>query len=291
MNAAVPDSSGRGAIGAELFACPSELCYWSFVRLSRPEARKIVPALSAAPINATHALRGRRTYARKTLLVKSAGKAMQQTGMIWPGCRIGVAVSGGVDSFVLLKTLHIRQGIVPFRFEIMAIHLNPGFDPQSHMPLAAWLSQHGIPSHLEVTDLGPHAHSAENQRRSPCFRCAWLRRKRLFELCSQYKLTHLALGHNAEDLVSTFFMNLCRNGRVDGMSMNEPFFGGKLHLIRPLLLVEKKYIIKAAKQWELPLWANACPSAGNTARSDMGETTQRPLTAWPKVPAAASLTV
>ena len=41
---------------------------------------------------------------------------------------------------------------------------------------------------------------------------------------------------------------------------------------RPLLLVEKKFIIKAAKQWELPLWANACPSAGNTARSDMGET-------------------
>ena len=137
-------------------------------------------------------MREKRSYAQE-VCVKSAGKAMQQTGMIWPGCRIGVTVSGGVDSFVLLKTLHIRQGIVPFRFEIMAIHLNPGFDPQSHMPLAAWLSQHGIPSHLEVTDFGPHAHSAENQRRSPCFRCAWLRRKRLFELCSQYRLTHLAL--------------------------------------------------------------------------------------------------
>lgn len=106
-------------------------------------------------------MREKRSYAQE-VCVKSAGKAMQQTGMIWPGCRIGVAVSGGVDSFVLLKTLHIRQGIVPFRFEIMAIHLNPGFDPQSHMPLAAWLSRHGIPSHLEVTDFGPHAHSAEN---------------------------------------------------------------------------------------------------------------------------------
>ena len=98
-------------------------------------------------------MREKRSYAQE-VCVKSAGKAMQQTGMIWPGCRIGVAVSGGVDSFVLLKTLHIRQCIVPFRFEIMAIHLNPGFDPQSHMPLAAWLSQHGIPSHLEVTDFG-----------------------------------------------------------------------------------------------------------------------------------------
>ena len=67
-------------------------------------------------------------------------------------------------------------------------------------------------------------------------------------------------------------MNLSRNGRVDGMSMNEPFFGGGLQLIRPLLLVEKKFILKAAKQWELPIWANACPSAGNTARSAMTET-------------------
>ena len=64
-------------------------------------------------------MREKRSYAQE-VCVKSAGKAMQQTGMIWPGCRIGVAVSGGVDSFVLLKTLHIRQGIVPFRFEIMA---------------------------------------------------------------------------------------------------------------------------------------------------------------------------
>lgn len=216
-------------------------------------------------------MREKRSYAQE-VCVKGAGKAMQQAGMLRPGCRVGVAVSGGVDSFVLLKTLHIRQRIVPFRFELMAIHLNPGFDARSHAALLPWLVRHGIPAHLEVTDFGPHAHSEENQRRSPCFRCAWLRRKRLFELCAQYGLTHLALGHNADDLVETFFLNLARNGRVDGMSMNEPFFGGRLRLIRPLLLVEKKVIIKAARQWELPLWANVCPSAGHTARSGMRDT-------------------
>lgn len=215
--------------------------------------------------------REKRSFAQE-VCVKSAGKAMQMTGMLWPGCRVGVAASGGVDSFVLLKTLKIRQGIVPFRFEIMALHLNPGFDGQSHAALLPWLAAHGIPAHVEVTSHGPDAHSEKNLRRSACFRCAWLRRKRLFELCSQYGLTHLALGHNAEDLVETFFMNICRNGRVDGMSMNEPFFDGKLRLIRPLMLVEKKYIRQAARQWGLPIWANACPSAGRTARSDMAQT-------------------
>ena len=215
--------------------------------------------------------REKRSFAQETC-VKSAGKAMQKTGMLWPGCRVAVAVSGGVDSFVLLQSLKIRQRIVPFRFEIMAIHLNPGFDEQSHAALLPWLAQRGIPGHIEMTTYGPDAHSEKNLRRSACFRCAWLRRKRLFELCGQYGVTHLALGHNADDLVHTFLMNLCRNGRVDGMSMNESFFGGGLQLIRPMLLVEKKFIIKAAKQWELPIWANACPSAGNTARSSMGET-------------------
>ena len=78
--------------------------------------------------------REKRSFAQE-VCVKSAGKAMQKTGMLWPGCRVGVAVSGGVDSFVLLKTLKIRQGIVPFRFELMAVHLNPGFDPHSHAAL------------------------------------------------------------------------------------------------------------------------------------------------------------
>lgn len=217
--------------------------------------------------------REKRSFAQE-VCVKGAGKAMQRAGMLWPDCRVGVAVSGGVDSFVLLKTLKIRQGIVPFHFELMAIHLNPGFDPQSHAALLPWLAAEGIPAHVELTNHGPHAHSAENQRRSACFRCSWLRRKRLFELAAQYRLTHLALGHNADDLVSTFFLNLCRNGRVDGMSMCEPFFDGSLYLIRPLLLLEKKYIIKAARQWELPVWANACPSAGQTARSDMAQSLQ-----------------
>lgn len=200
---------------------------------------------------------------------------MQKTGMLRPGCRVGVAVSGGVDSFVLLKTLKIRQGIVPFRFELMALHLNPGFAAQSHAALLPWLAQEGIAAHLEVTDYGPQAHSEQNLRRSACFRCAWLRRKRLFELCAHYGLSHLALGHNAEDLVETFFLNLCRNGRVDGMSMSEPFFNGALQVIRPLLLVEKKHIRKAARQWDLPVWANACPSAGRTARSRMAETLEQ----------------
>lgn len=208
------------------------------------------------------------SYAQE-FCVKTAGKAMQRTGMLRPGARVGVAVSGGVDSFVLLKVMQLRQRIVPFPFEFMALHLNPGFEPNNHTPLTRWLAKEGIAGHLEVTDYGPRGHSEENLRHSPCFYCARLRRKRLFALCAEYKLTHLAFGHNNDDLASTFLMNLVQTGKVAGMSMKEPFFGGSLQVIRPLLLLPKSDISRAARQWELPIFANACPSAGKTKRTDM----------------------
>lgn len=208
------------------------------------------------------------SYAQQ-VCIRGAGRAMQSTGMIGPGARVGVAVSGGMDSWALLKVLRIRQGIVPFDFEIMALHVNPGFDARSHEPLSEWLEKNGVDGRVELSDHGPRAHSEENRKKSACFYCAMLRRKRLFELCRENALTHLAFGHNADDLVGNFFMNLMQTGRVAGMSMSEPFFDGALQVIRPLLLVEKQYIAKAVARWELPVWSNPCPSAGNTRRAEI----------------------
>ncbi len=201
--------------------------------------------------------------------IRAAGKLMQNTGMLKPHARVGIAVSGGVDSFVLLKVMQIRQRITPFPFEIMAIHINAGFDPNCHAPLVAWLEEENIPYHVEVTNHGLLAHTEENRTKSPCYYCAFQRRKRLFELCKEHNLSHLAFGHNADDIVSTFLLNLVQTGRIDGMSMYEPFFGGLLTVIRPLAMVEKQHILKAAKLWELPIFSNPCPSAGTTKRTDL----------------------
>lgn len=205
-------------------------------------------------------------YSQKSC-VGSAGKMMQQTRMVSPGARIGVAVSGGMDSWTLTKVLQYRQRIAPLHFEIMALHLNPGFDINNHRPLENWLRREGIPYHIDITDHGIRAHSEENRKNSACFFCAMLRRTRLFELCEQYGLTHLAIGHNADDLVSTFFMNMTRTGKVHGLSIKEDFFGGKLKVIRPLIWVEKSVIRKASKAWELPIFDNPCPSALDSDRS------------------------
>jgi len=211
---------------------------------------------------------GKLTYAQKKC-VSATGKLMQGTGMVARGARIGVAASGGVDSFLMLKVLTIRQAIMPFPVELMVLHINAGFDTTSHAPLTDWCAGHGLSLHTEVTDYGPRAHTAENRKNSPCFYCSMLRRKRLFELCRDYGLTHLAFGHNADDNVITFFMNVLQNGRADGLSANESFFGGRLQVIRPTMMLDKGTVIKAARQWELPVWENTCPSNGSTKRDEV----------------------
>ncbi|HDQ40185.1 MAG TPA: tRNA 2-thiocytidine biosynthesis protein TtcA [Desulfonatronum sp.] len=208
---------------------------------------------------------GKLHFAQKKCLGQ-AGLLMHRLGMLWPGARVGVALSGGVDSWVMLQVLLLRQRIVPFPFEIMALHLNPGFDAHNHASLAPWLFSHGMAAHIELTDFGPMAHSPQNRGKSPCFVCSWHRRKRLFQLCRFYGLTHLALGHNADDLVQTFLLNLLRNGRVEGLSPKESFFKGELTLIRPLLLLDKSMIRKAAGRWNLPVWENLCPSSLTSQR-------------------------
>lgn len=203
--------------------------------------------------------------------VKTAGLLSQRTGQLSPGARIGVAVSGGADSMCLLQVLLIRRRIVPFPVELMVLHVNPGFDRRNHVGLARWVAEQGLASHFEVCNIGPEAHGKENRKRSPCFYCSWFRRKRLFELCKKYSLTHLALGHNADDLVENFFLNIVQTGKVQGMISRSAYFGGELTMIRPLLLLEKKYILKAVRAWNLPVVENPCPSSGTTGRSEIRE--------------------
>ncbi len=207
--------------------------------------------------------------AQKTCL-GSSGKIIHQTEMIHPGARVGIALSGGVDSWVMTQTLILRQKILPFDFEMMILHINPGFDPGNHHPLEKWLDNNQMASHIEITNIGPEAHNPDSTK-SPCFICSWGRRKILFNLCKKYNLTHLALGHNSEDLAATFFLNLTHGGRVSSISPIESFFRGKLMVIRPMFLAEKKIIRNAARRWNLPVWKNPCPSAATSKRAQMEE--------------------
>lgn len=196
------------------------------------------------------------------------GKAVHHYGLIEDGDRIAVAVSGGKDSLVLLWLLRERLKWIPARYQLLAIHVDPGFDTETSDTLRGFFLQEGFEHRIIHTDQGPRAHAEEN-RENPCFLCSRLRRKVLFETARENGCGKIALGHNQDDLIETFFINILYAGQLAGIVPRQPFFGGEIVVIRPLALLSSRRIAQLARRLELPVTINLCPSAENSRRRDV----------------------
>jgi tRNA 2-thiocytidine biosynthesis protein TtcA len=197
------------------------------------------------------------------------GQAVCDWTMINHNDRIMVGVSGGRDSLILLHLLHALKQKSPKAFDLIPVHVDPGFEAGFSSRLTAYINtQYQQALQVEKTDFGIVAHANENQK-SPCFLCSRLRRKRLFELAKEWGCKKIALGHHKDDLIETLFINMCYSGRIGTMKPRQSFFKGELDIIRPLSYVESDQIQRYANDLDVPVFDNPCPSAGQTKRTEV----------------------
>jgi tRNA 2-thiocytidine biosynthesis protein TtcA len=196
------------------------------------------------------------------------GKAIHRYEMIADGDRLAVGVSGGMDSLTLLWALAERGRRAPVNYQLFPIYVDPGFEGGFGEALSDTCREMGFTLTVERTDHGIVAHSPAN-RENPCFLCARLRRRRLFEIAAALGCRKLALGHNKDDLIETFFMNICYAGEVSTMLPQQTFFQGRFSVVRPLAMVEQAHIRRFARERRFPEYTNPCPSVGKTKRSEI----------------------
>ena len=196
------------------------------------------------------------------------GKAVCDWTMIENNDRILIGVSGGKDSLTLLHFLYSFQQKAPVSFELIPVHVDPGFESSLSADLKRYVDAYYHPLRVEKTDFGLRAHSPENGE-NPCFMCSRLRRKRLFELAREYGCKKIALGHHKDDLIETLFINMCYAGKLATMKPRQSFFDGNLDIIRPLSYVEGQEIARLSALLNLPVFDNPCPSAGLTKRAEI----------------------
>ena len=121
---------------------------------------------------------------------------------------------------------------------------------------------------MEYTDFGIIGHSPQN-RENPCFLCSRLRRKRLFEIAKELGCTKLALGHHKDDIIETFFLNICYAGETSTMLPAQGFFQKQYTVIRPLAYVDEDIIRRFAREHNFPGFVNPCPTANVSKRSEI----------------------
>ncbi len=207
-------------------------------------------------------------------LNRQVGRAIHRYHMIANGDRILVGMSGGKDSLTLMWTLSERRQRVPVDYELYAVYIDPGFDGGFGDDLATYCRQMGYRFRWEITDDGPRAHGPEN-RENPCFLCSWNRRKRLFKIADELGCNKVALGHHKDDIIETFFLNICYAGETSSMKPVQPFFKGLLTVIRPLVFVEEDLIRRFAQQQNFPRCDNPCPSASVSKRREIKDLLDR----------------
>jgi hypothetical protein len=111
------------------------------------------------------------------------------------------------------------------------------------------------------------------KEKSPCSLCARMRRGALNNFAADNNFTKLALGHNLDDAVETFLMNLLTEGRIGCFSPVTLLEDKAISIIRPLVLAPEKDIRKAANKLDLPVFKLNCKVDGTTNRQRTKELT------------------
>src|SRR6516165_7250387 len=198
-------------------------------------------------------------------IAKKATKAIADFGMIEPGDRIMVGLSGGKDSWALLQILDVLRQRAPVPFSLVAVNVDSGYKEFKHDLIARTCEERGWEYRIEHTGIGILIEDILDSDQTPCSLCARLRRGVLYRIAKQIGATKIALGHHMDDFIETLLLNLFFAGALKAMPAKLVSDDGAHVVIRPLVYVGEDEARTYTKQCSLPIIGCCCPACGDLA--------------------------
>lgn len=218
-------------------------------------------------------------------LLHYTGKAIADFDMIKTGDRVMVCLSGGKDSFTLLRLLTILRNKTNHKFELFSFTLDqaqPGWDDSG---LRHWLEHNKVPYEILTRDTYTIVKDKVPEGKTYCSLCSRLRRGIIYRYAEEKGFNKIALGHHRDDLNNTLLMSIFYNGIVRSMPPKLLSDNKKHIVIRPLVYCQEKDIKLYATEQAFPIIpCNLCGSQENLMRKRVNELVQQLAKDNPKVP-------
>lgn len=196
-------------------------------------------------------------------ILKYMRQAVGSYNMIEDGDKIAVCLSGGKDSITMLKGLKALQRFYSKDFEIIALSVNPGFDFFDEAFLRKTCEEIDVPLFIENSNIKQIVFDIRKEKR-PCSLCANIRRGIINSAAIREGCNKIALGHNEDDMVETFLMNLFLTGALSTFAPTSYMDRSKITVIRPLVYTPEREIRNFIKREKITVMNKVCPMDKST---------------------------
>lgn len=186
-------------------------------------------------------------------LLRKISRANRRFGMIAPGDRVMVAISGGKDSWGLLHLLRAYRSLVPFDFTMVAVNLDQGHPGFPVQVLRDYLEREGHEYRIVHKDTYSVVKREVPAGKAYCSLCSRLRRGILYDTAVELGATKIALGHHRDDLIETLLLNQLYAGQLKAMAPVLRSDDGRNTIVRPLILCEERELAAFAAEQGFPI--------------------------------------
>lgn len=218
-------------------------------------------------------------------LLHYTGKAIADFNMIQAKDRIMVCLSGGKDSFTMLKMLYKLQQRARGKFELFVFTLDQSQPGWNDLKLREWLDNMKVPYEIMTQDTYSIVKDKVPEGNTYCSLCSRLRRGIIYTYAEQHGYNKIALGHHRDDMIRTLLMSILYSGEIRSMPP-KLLSDNKRHIvIRPLSYCQENDIIAYAKEQAFPIIpCNLCGSQENLMRQRVKVLIDQLAAENPKVP-------
>jgi len=211
-------------------------------------------------------------------ILQKTSRTISKYNMIKNNDLVGVAVSGGKDSLSLLHVL--KKMSESHNFKLRAITVDEGIPDYRNEALkivkdfcSKLMVEHRVYSYKELFDvtLQESLELRESEKTSSCSICGTLRRRAIDFGAKDLYVDVTATGHNLDDVLQTFIINLLSGDTNKIGWMNPDTSSNKTRKVKPFCEIYENEIAFYAFTNEIPFQSEQCPHMNEGIRTEIRE--------------------